>query len=354
MFGMDFAPVAGNGASQFAPSFAVGGGPQAPGTEFATGNNPASLPAFTSETIAGPFGRNSAAAFPMTHSSTIVSYATAGVSAGVTAPATGSLVGAHSGARIVPTSSHAATSRRQHPRAIGANPSAANAGGLKLTPLEQHAGPNTGGSNVLQLTPELAAVPQPLVDAKLSPRDQLKATLRKIIKDASSSWTTDQIGQFNEGYVEGFRAGAKNTLDFIRSLDSQVASATVSVLNGAVWLLKVPGDILGSLLFRTPRSPDLDPNVVVRDVRRKIGNAVVSAQNAAQVLNDLTLMGVEFGEIVGMSGFSVWSRHPVFAVCRRSIVCWPSHRRSQSPCFKRWQKRSAILARAKKATFSDL
>ena len=120
VFGMDFAPVAGNGAAQFAPSFAVGGGPQAPGTEFATGNNPASLPAFTSETIAGPFGRNSAAAFPMTHSSTLVTYATAGVSAGVTAPATGSLVGAHSGARIVPTSSHAATSRRQHPRAIGA------------------------------------------------------------------------------------------------------------------------------------------------------------------------------------------------------------------------------------------
>ena len=86
--------MAGNGAAQFAPSFPVGGGPQAPGTEFATGNNPASLPAFTSETIiGGPFGRNSAAAFPMTHSSTIVSYATAGVSAGVTAPATGSLVG---------------------------------------------------------------------------------------------------------------------------------------------------------------------------------------------------------------------------------------------------------------------
>ena len=88
VFGMDFAPVAGNGAARFAPSFPVGGGPQAPGTEFATGNNPASLPAFTSETIAGPFGRNRAAAFPMTHSSTLVNYGTNGVTAATNAPPT--------------------------------------------------------------------------------------------------------------------------------------------------------------------------------------------------------------------------------------------------------------------------
>ena len=75
--------------SQFAPSFAVGGGPQAPGTEFATGNNPASLPAFTSETIAGgPFGPNRAAAFPVTHFSTLVNYGTNGVTVATNAPPT--------------------------------------------------------------------------------------------------------------------------------------------------------------------------------------------------------------------------------------------------------------------------
>ena len=57
--------------------------------------------------------------------------------------------------------------------------------------------------------------------------------------------------------------------------------------------------MLGSYLWRTPRSPDLDPNVVARDVRRKIGNAVVTAQNGAQVASDLTVMAIELGEIVG-------------------------------------------------------
>ena len=88
VLGMDFAPVAGNGAGLFAPSFPVGGGPQALQTRFGQGNNPSSLPAFTSETIAGPFGRNSAAAFPMTHSSTLVNYGANGVSAATNAPAT--------------------------------------------------------------------------------------------------------------------------------------------------------------------------------------------------------------------------------------------------------------------------
>ena len=177
----------------------------------------------------------------MTHSSTIVSYATAGVSAGVTAPATGSLVGAHGGARIVPTSSHAATSRRQHPRAIGANPSAANAGGLKLSPPVQHAGANTGGSNVLQLTPELVATPTPpdavpvAADAKLSPREQLKAVLRKIIGNLGNGWTTDDRQQFNEGFAAGFKAGAKGTLDFIESLPSLTGRAALGVYHGVVW-----------------------------------------------------------------------------------------------------------------------
>ena len=59
------------------------------------GQRSALLPAFTSETvIGGPFGPNRAAAFPVTHSSTLVTHATAGVSAGVTAPATGSLAAA--------------------------------------------------------------------------------------------------------------------------------------------------------------------------------------------------------------------------------------------------------------------
>ena len=187
---------------------------------------------------------------------------------------------------------------------------AANAGGLKLTPLEQHAGVNTGGSNVLQLTPELAAVPQPLVDAKLSPRDQLKATLRKIIKDASSSWTTDQIGQFNEGYVEGFRAGAKNTLDFIRSLDSQVASATVSVLNGAVWLLKGAGDMVGSMLFKTPRSPDLDPNVVARCASQNRQRRCQCAKRRPSAQRP-HIDGRGVWRDLSASGFSAGSRHPV-------------------------------------------
>ena len=102
---------------------------------------------------------------------------------------------------------------------------AANAGGLKLSPPVQHAGANTGGSNVLQLTPELAAPPTPprpvpVADAKLGPRDQLKATLRKIIDNLSKSRKSDDIDQFNEGFSEGFRAGAKGTLEFIASLPS--------------------------------------------------------------------------------------------------------------------------------------
>ena len=93
VFGMDFAPVAGNGAAQFRLLSPSPPDLRRAQTRFGQGNNPASLPAFTSETIiGGPFGPNRAAAFPMTHSSTLVTYATAGVSAGVTSPATGSFV----------------------------------------------------------------------------------------------------------------------------------------------------------------------------------------------------------------------------------------------------------------------
>ena len=61
----------------------------APETRLAWANDPSLLPAFTSETvIGGPFGRNRAAAFPMTHSSTLVNYGANGVSAATNAPAT--------------------------------------------------------------------------------------------------------------------------------------------------------------------------------------------------------------------------------------------------------------------------
>ena len=61
----------------------------APETRLAWANDPSLLPAFTSETvIGGPFGRNRAAAFPMTHSLTLVNYGANGVSAATNSPAT--------------------------------------------------------------------------------------------------------------------------------------------------------------------------------------------------------------------------------------------------------------------------
>ena len=69
VWGMNFTAAAGYGS-----------GATAPQTQFASGNNPSSLPAFTSETIVGgPFGRNSL--FPATWSWIVVGYGFRGVSA---------------------------------------------------------------------------------------------------------------------------------------------------------------------------------------------------------------------------------------------------------------------------------
>ena len=178
---------------------------------------------------------------------------------------------------------------------------AANAGGLKLTPLEQHAGVNTGGSNVLQLTPELAAVPQP--PGPGSPRDQLKATLREIIKKQKSLLTPQGVSDYLAGYSEGFIAGAKGTLDLIKSLPSlpgQIVQATgdgfMAVYNGAGEVATVIGDLAGSLWNWTSPSTAIQAG---RTVQRVVNKAVITAQNAGVILADLYAMAGELEAIVG-------------------------------------------------------
>ena len=71
VWGMNFTAAPGYGTDATAPQ-----------TQLASGNNPSSLPSFTSETIAGPFGRNNTASlFPATWSSIVVGYGFRGASA---------------------------------------------------------------------------------------------------------------------------------------------------------------------------------------------------------------------------------------------------------------------------------
>ena len=97
VLGMDFAPVAGNGAAQFALLSPSPPDLRRPETRFGQGNNPASLPALTTETIAGAadmFGeKNVANAVPETKSSVLTQYATESVIAGPNAPTNGELIG---------------------------------------------------------------------------------------------------------------------------------------------------------------------------------------------------------------------------------------------------------------------
>ena len=60
----------------------------------------------------------------------------------------------------------------------------------------------------------LAAPPPPgpapvVADAKLSPREQLKATLRQIIENQQSLLTKEGVSDYLTGYGEGFIAGAR-------------------------------------------------------------------------------------------------------------------------------------------------
>ena len=73
----------------------------------------------------------------------------------------------------------------------------------------------------------------------------------------------------------------------------------MAAYHGIGWLLEMPGDVLGSYLWSTPRSPDLDPNVAGRELVRRIGNAAITAHNATQVASDLAAMAADLAGIVG-------------------------------------------------------
>ena len=172
-------PVAGNGAAQFAPSFPVATGPQAPQTRFGQGNNPASLPAFTSDTIRGAGAvlgaTNVANAVPETKSSELAQYATKNVTAGQNAPAMGSSIGTHNGAMIAPAgnksgaTSNAVTSGL--PPVSGTDWWDAPPGQLLVLPPSGSlfSDPVLGSDAGVLVAPPFGAAPAPPVDSRPTP-----------------------------------------------------------------------------------------------------------------------------------------------------------------------------------------
>ena len=143
-------------------------------------------------------------------------------------------------------------------------------------------------------------MPQP--PGPSSPRDQLKATLREIIKKQKSLLTPQGVSDYLAGYSEGFIAGKRHTqLDqvaaFLAGTDcGSTGNGLVAVYRGVGKVGTVIGDLAGSLWNWTTPSTAIQAG---RTARRVANNAVITVQNAGAILADLYAMAGELEAIVG-------------------------------------------------------
>ncbi len=89
-----------------------------------------------------------------------------------------------------------------------------------------------------------------VANAKLSPKERLKAQIRAIIRQTSTFSAADELA-FAKGVAEGFGAGIQNTWESIKSLPQTAKAAAMVPVRWLDGLGTFYGDLLGSLYYGT-------------------------------------------------------------------------------------------------------
>ncbi len=116
------------------------------------------------------------------------------------------------------------------------------------------------------------------------------------------------MSDYLTGYGEGFIAGAKGTLDLIKSLPSLPGKIVQATADGFMWGVNalgavgtVLGDLSGSLWNWTAPVQAIQAG---HAMGRAVNNAAITAQNAGIILADLYAMAGELGATLGTNFLS--------------------------------------------------